>query len=67
MTAATTSVTTQVYRVYIKASPQKIWEAITDPAWTERYGYGGYFEETPTAGRPFRMMTSEAMRAVGSP
>ncbi len=29
-----TSVTTQVYGVYIKASPEAIWEAITDPEWT---------------------------------
>ena len=34
-------VTTQVYRVYIKATPQAIWDAITRPEWTERYGYGG--------------------------
>ncbi len=33
--------TTQVYRVYIKASPQMVWDAITKPEWTERYGYGG--------------------------
>lgn len=32
---------TQMYRVYIKASPQKIWDAITDPKWNARYGYGG--------------------------
>ena len=42
MTAMTeTKVTTQVYRVYIKATPQAIWDAITKPEWTERYGYGG--------------------------
>ena len=33
--------TTQVYRVYIKATPEAIWDAITKPEWTERYGYGG--------------------------
>ena len=27
--------TTQVYRVYIKATPQAIWDAITKPEWTE--------------------------------
>ena len=31
----------QVYRVYIKASPEKIWDAITKPEWTQRYGYSG--------------------------
>ena len=36
--------TTQVYRVYIKATPEAIWDAITKPEWTERYGYGGIAE-----------------------
>jgi uncharacterized protein YndB with AHSA1/START domain len=36
------SVTTQVYRVYIKATAEAIWQAITDPEWTNRYGYTGY-------------------------
>ena len=35
-----TSVTPQVYRVFIKATPQAIWDAITTPEWTQRYGYG---------------------------
>ncbi len=33
--------TVQTYRVYIKATPQAVWDAITQPEWTERYGYGG--------------------------
>ena len=33
--------TMQVYRIYIKAKPQAIWDAITKPEWTERYAYGG--------------------------
>ena len=37
-----TITTTQVYRVYIKATPEAIWTAITDPEWTNRYGYTGY-------------------------
>ncbi len=36
------AVTTQVHRVYIRATAQAIWTAITDPEWTTRYGYGGY-------------------------
>ena len=34
--------TTQVYRVYIKTSAQAIWDAITKPEWTNRYGYTGF-------------------------
>ncbi|MEC3978781.1 SRPBCC family protein [Amycolatopsis sp. H20-H5] len=35
------SETLQVYRVYIKATPQAIWDAITKPEWTAKYGYTG--------------------------
>ncbi len=38
---STMTETTQVYRVYIKAPPQQVWDAITQPEWTQRYGYGG--------------------------
>jgi uncharacterized protein YndB with AHSA1/START domain len=58
MTSATLT-TTQVYRVWIKATPQAIWDAITQPEWTRRYGYtglvdydlrpGGHYKVRPTA------------------
>ena len=56
----TTAITTQVYRVWIKASPEKIWQAIVDPEWNARYGYaapgfydlrpGGTYRSTPNDG-----------------
>ena len=56
----TTPTTTQVYRVWIKATPEKIWQAIVDPEWNTRYGYaapsfyelkaGGRFHSTPNQG-----------------
>lgn len=63
------AVTTQVYRVYIKATPEAIWEAITSPEWTERYGYGGRAGWDPELkpGATYRGYTSDAMRAVGAP
>ena len=43
MTTTAPAVTaTQVYRVYIKATADAIWTALTDPEWTNRYGYTGY-------------------------
>jgi len=59
---STSTETTQVYRVYIKASAQAIWDAITKPEWTERYGYTGLVDfdlrpdgaYTVTASEPFR-------------
>jgi uncharacterized protein YndB with AHSA1/START domain len=32
--------TTQVYSVFIKATPEQVWEAITTPEFTERYFHG---------------------------
>ena len=66
-TMTETNVTTQVYRVYIKATPQAIWDAITQPEWTERFGYGGRSEYELRPGGTYRGFTSEAMRAHGAP
>ena len=41
MTTMTETATTQVYRVYIRTTPEAVWDAITKPEWTERYGYQG--------------------------
>ena len=62
-----TSVTTQVYRVYIKASPQAIWDAITDPSWTERYGYGGRIDYDLTPGGRIVGYTPLDQVAQGAP
>ncbi len=66
-TMTETNVTTQVYRVYNKATPQAIWDAITQPEWTERYGYGGRGEYELRPGGSYRGYTSEEMRAHGAP
>ena len=67
MTTMTETVTTQVYRVYIKATPQAIWDAITKPEWTEKYGYGGRVEYDLRPGGSYRALTSPAMRSMGAP
>jgi uncharacterized protein YndB with AHSA1/START domain len=41
-----TATATQVYNVFIKATPDRIWEAITTPDFTERYFYGARIENT---------------------
>jgi uncharacterized protein YndB with AHSA1/START domain len=35
-----TAQTTQVYSVFIRATPEQIWDAITKPEFTERYFHG---------------------------
>jgi uncharacterized protein YndB with AHSA1/START domain len=65
MTNATqTATTTQVYRVYIKATPEAIWDAITKPEWTDRYGYGGFPEYDLRPGAPYRVRAGSEMAAV---
>ena len=58
---------TQVYRIYIKASAQAIWDAITKPEWTERYGYTGLVDYDLRPGGAYRALASEEFLAAGSP
>ncbi len=51
----TTSVeTTQIYRVFIKASAQQIWDAITKPEFTTRYFHGARVDTTAKTGATLR-------------
>ena len=61
--------TTQVYRVYIKATPEQVWDAVTKPEWTDRFGYGGRTDFDLRAGAPYQTRPSEAMvkAAVDAP
>ncbi|MDG6109668.1 SRPBCC family protein [Dactylosporangium aurantiacum] len=58
---------TQVYRIHIKASPQRIWDAITTPEWTSRYGYRGENHMELRPGGAFRGMSNAGMIAAGAP
>ena len=49
MTTTTTSLATQVYQIFIKATPERIWEAITTPEFTRQFFYGA--EHTVSADR----------------
>jgi uncharacterized protein YndB with AHSA1/START domain len=42
-----TAQTTQIYQVFIRATPEAIWEAITKPEFTTKYFYGARIEVTP--------------------
>ena len=39
-----TATTTQVYELFIRATPEQIWEAITTPEFTTKYFYGARIE-----------------------
>jgi uncharacterized protein YndB with AHSA1/START domain len=56
--------TVQVNRVYIKATPQAIWDAITKPEWTQKYGYSGLAEfDLKTGGKHRTKPTQEFIDA----
>ena len=63
-TPTQTLTTTQVYRVYIKATPQAIWDAITRPEWTARYGYTGLAEYDLHPGGAYRVRATQQFAAA---
>jgi uncharacterized protein YndB with AHSA1/START domain len=65
-TATETGTTTQVYRVYIKASADAIWDAITKPEWTNRYGYTGFAEYDLRPGGAYRVRANEEFKAAAA-
>jgi uncharacterized protein YndB with AHSA1/START domain len=48
MTTMTEIQTTQVYQVFIKATPEQIWDAITKPEFTSKYFHGVTIDTTPS-------------------
>jgi uncharacterized protein YndB with AHSA1/START domain len=44
-----------VYVTYIAATPDKVWQALTDPAFTAQYFFGRTIEIEPKAGGSFLM------------
>ena len=53
-----------VYEVYIKAAPEQVWQAITDPDFTRRYFHGTAIESTFETGAPLRYVLADAATAV---
>ena len=67
MTTMSETATTQVYRVYIRTTPERVWDAITKSEWIARYGYGGTVDYDLRPGGAFTAYTSQEMRDVGAP
>ena len=63
--AIDTSRATQIYRIFIRATPQAIWDAITKPEWTQRWGYGLRDEYDLRPGGKYRGHANEGMIAMG--
>jgi uncharacterized protein YndB with AHSA1/START domain len=59
--------TVQVHRVYIKATAQAIWDAITQPEWTLKYGYQAPVHYDLRVGGEYKGLASEAMKQHDTP
>ncbi len=55
----------QVFRVYIQSPAQRVWDAITSPEFSVKYGYGGEVHVDLTPGGDYRNDTTDEMKAMG--
>jgi uncharacterized protein YndB with AHSA1/START domain len=65
MTTMTEIQTTQVYQVFIKATPERIWDAITKPEFVEKYFFGAQIESTYEPGTPIRSWSPDRSKLWG--
>jgi uncharacterized protein YndB with AHSA1/START domain len=57
--------TTQVYQLYIKASQEKVWKAITDPVTVARFFFGQVREATYEVGSSIRSWSPDRAEMWG--
>jgi len=57
-------ITKHVYQIFIKATPEAVWEAIVEPSWTRRYFHGTSFDSPPVKGEPYRTTIVDGRPAV---
>jgi uncharacterized protein YndB with AHSA1/START domain len=60
MTTVTEINTTQVYQVFIKATPEQIWEGITNPEFTKKYFYGTAIKSSFEVGAPYLSIAGDS-------
>jgi uncharacterized protein YndB with AHSA1/START domain len=48
-----------VYVTYIAATPEQVWQALTDPAFTKQYFFGFAIEIEPKVGGAFRLIGAD--------
>ena len=48
-----TEQSTQVYSIFIRATPEQVWERITKPEFTTRYFFGSVIDSTFQPGSPY--------------
>jgi uncharacterized protein YndB with AHSA1/START domain len=59
-----TAQTTQVYSVFIRATPEQVWDAITKPEFTTRYFYGSRIESTFEPGAQYLSLAGDGNQTL---
>ena len=59
--------TTHIHEIYIKANAVAIWDALTKPEWTSRYGYRALSNYELKPGGKFRCAANDMMKQHGLP
>jgi uncharacterized protein YndB with AHSA1/START domain len=54
-----TAQATQVYSVFVRTTPEQLWDAITKPEFTSKYFYGSVIESTWEQGAPYTGWASD--------
>ena len=56
--------TTQIYQVFIRTTPERLWQALTDPDWTRRYFFNTRVASSFEAGAPISYTLPDGNPAV---
>jgi len=54
----------KVFEIYIRTTPSRLWEAITDPATRQKYHFGAAVESDWAVGSPYRLVHPAADRPL---
>jgi uncharacterized protein YndB with AHSA1/START domain/biotin operon repressor len=54
----------KVFEIYIRTRPERLWQAITDPAVRQRYQFGARVESSWTSGSTYQVVHPDAPRAL---
>jgi uncharacterized protein YndB with AHSA1/START domain len=60
-----TETTTQVYQLYIRATPEQVWDAITKSEFRRKYFFGTSIESTFEAGASMRSLSPDGTAVWG--
>lgn len=58
------AITAHVYQIYLAATPDQVWTAITDSDWTRQYFHGTSFVSPPAPGQRYLTRTPDGADAV---